>query len=116
MGGHFNKFDEAVTSLQDAITVLKNKCESVDESKADDAFYTREGEVTELESLIPEIEEKIQDTKDMKDQNATNKAEDAGFSNGTGDAKPISTISIKRKAADGAETSPTKKAHVENGN
>jgi len=121
--GHFNKFDEAITSLQDAIAVLKkrmenlkNKCESVDESKADDAFYTREGEVTELESLIPEIEEKIQDTKDMKEQNATNTAEDAGFSNGTGDAKPISTISIKRKAADGAETSPTKKAHVENGN
>ena len=62
---------------------LRNKSESVDESKADDAFYTREGEITELEALIPEIEEKIQDTKDMKVQSASNQAEEAGFSKGT---------------------------------
>jgi len=92
----------------------------VDEAKADDAFYTREGEITELEALIPEIEEKIQDTKDMKVQSASNQAEEAGFSkdtNGT-EAKPISTISIKRKATDGSgeENASPKKAHVENGN
>ena len=62
---------------------LRNKSESVDESKADDAFYTREGEITELEALIPEIEEKIQDAKDMKVQSASNQAEEAGFSKGT---------------------------------
>ena len=47
---------------------LKNKCESSDEAKGEDAFYSREAEITELESLIPEIEEKIQDTKDMKEE------------------------------------------------
>ena len=37
-----------------------------DPSKARDAFYTRENEIKEIESLIPEIREKILDTKDMK--------------------------------------------------
>merc|ERR1711922_128986 len=73
--GHFEKFDEAIKSLNEAIACLKlrmenlkNKTSSVDETKADDAFYSRETEITELESLIPEIEEKIQDTKDMQKQ------------------------------------------------
>ena len=38
----------------------------LDPSKARDAFYTRDNEVKEIESLIPEIREKIVDTKDMK--------------------------------------------------
>jgi len=120
--GHFNKFDEAITSLENSIAVLKQrvenlkaKTESKDESKADDAFYTREAEITEIESLIPEIQEKIQDTKDMKEQEKDPK-EESGFSGaGKSDAKPISSISVKRKA-DGDNASPTKKAHVENGN
>ena len=37
-----------------------------DPSKVRDAFYTRENEITQIESLIPEIKEKIVDTKDMK--------------------------------------------------
>merc|ERR1712212_1180281 len=121
--GHFNKFDEAVSALQSAIDCiklrienLKNKKESKDESKADDAFYTREAEITELEALLPEIEEKIQDTKDMKEQSKESQAEEStGFANGDNKAaKPISTISVKRKA-EGADNASPKKAHLENG-
>merc|ERR1712048_878949 len=60
------KYEEAIEKLEMAIGVLKkridnliNKTESVDESKKDDAFYTREKEIKELEALIPEIKEKI---------------------------------------------------------
>merc|ERR1719315_345395 len=122
--GHFNKFDEAVSALQQAISCIKLRIdnlkvqkESKDESKADDAFYTRETEITELEALVPEIEEKIQDTKDMKEQSNENQAEEStGFTNGeeSTPAKPISTISVKRKA-DGSDSISPKKAHVENG-
>ena len=66
------EFDKAVDSLQDAINVLekrvknlKEKKESDKPSKKDDAFYTREREIDEIESLVPEIREKIADTRDM---------------------------------------------------
>jgi len=127
--GLHDKFDEAIKNLEDAILVitkrienLKNKTESVDESKVSDAFYTRESEIAELEALVPEIREKIQDTRDMKIQNLENKEEEettgfpkAGVDSGsTSSVKPISTISIKRKA-DSDPASPVKKAHMENG-
>ena len=45
---------------------LINKLSYLDPTKARDAFYTRENEIKQIESLIPEIREKIADTKDMK--------------------------------------------------
>ena len=39
-----------------------------DPSKKKDAFYTREREIEEIESIIPEIREKIADTKDMQQE------------------------------------------------
>merc|ERR1712107_111322 len=46
-----------------------------DESKKDDAFYTREKEIKELEALIPEIKEKITDTIEMKEESVRRIAE-----------------------------------------
>jgi len=67
------QFDEAVNALSDAIAVLEKRISflkegkaSKDKSKAKDAFYTAEREVTEIEGIIPEIKEKITDTKDMQ--------------------------------------------------
>jgi hypothetical protein len=39
-------------------------------------FITRESEIAELEALVPDIREKIQDTKDMKQQNLKNREEE----------------------------------------
>jgi len=119
--GFHMKYEEAIVSLEAAITVLnkrisnlKEKTESPDETKKDDPFYTREKEIAEIEALVPEIKEKIADTQEMKDESIRKVAEmkeQMGFgssssciSNGAGSssaststAKPISTISIKRK-------------------
>ena len=117
------KYEEAVDTLGLAIGVLKKridnlakKTESVDESKKDDVFYTREKEMAELESLIPEIKEKITDTIEMKEESLRKIAEvkeQIGFgssssgdasSSSAGSSKPISSISIKRKAETSTES------------
>merc|ERR1712241_1392907 len=59
------QFDEAVNALSDAIAVLEKRISFLKEAKAKDAFYTAEKEVKEIEGIIPEIKEKIADTKDM---------------------------------------------------
>merc|ERR1712223_2303969 len=132
------QFDEAVTSLEGAIKCLqtridklKTKTESIDPTKVGDAFSTREKEIKEIESLIPEIREKIADTKDMKTEtfkklgdkrlmeegiaSAFGSAE-AGSSNGEGTSKVASTISstlIKKRPAATEDTTEAKKMHLD---
>jgi len=69
------QFDEAVNALSDAIAVLEKRIgllkenkASVEPAKAKDAFYSSEKEIKEIEGLIPEIKEKIADTKDMQQE------------------------------------------------
>merc|ERR1712029_82610 len=130
------EFDQAVESLNSAISVLqkridnlKNKTESVDPSKKADAFYTREAEIKEIESLLPEIKEKITDTNDMKAETKKKLAEArlAGEDEiaSKSDPSKVPTISTslikKRKKSEGDEdeangkgdSEPAKKPHIE---
>jgi len=120
------KWEEAVVSLEAAIKVLETRVanlkastESPDESKKEDALYTREKEVTELEALIPEIREKITDTNEMKAESLRKMREAVGFpaaggssagaSGSSGSPKPVASIAIKRKADAGEKESEAKK-------
>jgi len=120
------KWEEAVVSLEAAIKVLetrvanlKSSTESPDESKKEDALYTREKEATELEALIPEIREKITDTNEMKAESLRKMREAVGFpaaggssagGSGSSDSpKPVASIAIKRKGDAGEKESEAKK-------
>jgi len=119
-------FEEATQALKDAIKVLTSRIENLkagneskDTTRTDDAFYTKEREISELEKLLPEIQEKIQDTESMKKETIRKMKEEAGFTNGSGSgesSKPVSTIAVKKRKAtdDETETSP-KKVHLTNG-
>merc|ERR1712106_212337 len=132
--GFHMKYEEAIASLEDAVTVLnnrinnlKNKTESPDETKKDDVFYTREKEIAEIESLIPEIKEKVTDTNEMKAESIKKVAEmkeqigfgssssSSGAGSSTSTAKPIATISVKRKneAGGSGDAKKTKSSETE---
>merc|ERR1712042_235576 len=79
--GFNSQFDVAVESLNSAIMIIKDR-------------------VKNLKALIPEIEEKIADTKDMKKEAESKPKEDRTNLEGSakGDAKSVSSIAVKRKA------------------
>jgi hypothetical protein len=109
--GYHAQFDEAVTSLKRAISIIQERITSKEKEESEES----KKEVTELKALVPEIEEKIKDTEDMKKE-AENKKTAEGSASSSGDAfgsekvaevKPVSSIAVKRKAED--EDSSSKK-------
>jgi len=109
--GYHAQFDEAVESLQKAISIIKERIKNKEKDESEEA----KKEVKELEALIPEIEEKINDTKDMKKEAENKKSEGVtsggdAFKSGSekvAEVKPVSSIAVKRKAED--EESSSKK-------
>merc|ERR1719186_146168 len=91
--GYHCQFDESVKYFNDAKKVLSSMLDNL----KSDTFSARVGEIDELESLLPQIQEKIQDTIDSKDETSQSKkmrCEASGFS---ASDKPTSTIEPRRK-------------------
>jgi len=107
--GYNNQFEDAVSSLNTAINILKERIKNLKESSSvsDDV----KKEITELETLIPEIEEKIDDTKNMEKESKKKKEEQASVS--ASDEKAVSAIAVKRKGEDEAVNSSKKVASEE---
>jgi len=86
---YHGQFDEAVKYFNDAVKVITDLLAVV---KADPI---RASEVEELEKIIPEIQEKIQDTIDSKEE--TSKAKKMKEDIGTSSNKSVNTIETKKK-------------------
>merc|ERR1719481_1071182 len=107
--GYNNQFEDAVSSLNTAIKILKERVKNLKESSSvsDDV----QKEIAELETLIPEIEEKIDDTKNMEKESMKKKDEQASVI--AGEEKAVSAIAVKRKGVDEAVNSSKKVATEE---
>ena len=102
--GYNNQFDDAVGSLNTAIEIIKERIRNLKEASSLSEDVKKE--ITELEALIPEIEEKIKDTKDMENESLKKKEGDLVVA--SGDEKAVSTIAEKRKGEDDAISTSNK--------
>jgi len=139
------QFDEAVNALSDAIAVLEKRIgllkenkASVEPAKAKDAFYSSEKEIKEIEGLIPEIKEKIADTKDMQQETikkigdrrlvedmmaqaaakaSSESANNIEVSSSSSSQKTTNILAVKKRKTEDepATNGDAKKPHLENG-
>merc|ERR1712112_106549 len=73
--GYHCQFDEAVKYFNDAKKVLSSMLDNL----KSDTFSARVGEIDELESLLPQIQDTI-DSKDETSQSKKMRCDDSGFS------------------------------------
>ncbi|KAF7395934.1 hypothetical protein HZH68_009984 [Vespula germanica] len=67
-----NDFDASIEEFNKATMLLESRIKELEAitepPKTDDPFYTVEGEIQELKDLLPEIQEKITDMQDFKQE------------------------------------------------
>merc|ERR1712000_186490 len=85
------KFDEAETSLESAISVLKQRIENLQKMESSE-YLTKE--ISELQELI---KEKVVDHGDMKASASKKIKECFSSESGSSDAKVVSSIGVKRR-------------------